>query len=291
MQAESIKIITPKKIILNGFIFGPKRTKIIYIFLHGLSGNLFSRIELADKLSTSGAAALVFNNRGHGLINKFRKINPRRPNDFQVEVMGEVHEVFEDCIDDIDGAINTALEKGYKKIVLVGHSTGCNKISYYLSKKSPDAVLGGILLAPMSDYADARNNFTAEVLHKATVEAEKLVSLGKPHELFSLELWPDLIDAQRFLSLYTPESKEEIFSYALQSKKPVVLKKISKPLLVALAEEDEFADRPMREILNWFKETLVGKAAEIIMIKKSIHSFKGHESKLRKIILDWVKNI
>jgi alpha-beta hydrolase superfamily lysophospholipase len=291
MEAKVIKIVTPKNIALHGFIFGPKRAKTIYIFFHGLSGNLFSRIKLVEKMAVDGAAAMVFDNRGHGLINKFRKINPKNPEEYETVVIGQVHEVFEDCVDDIDGTIKVALEQGYKKIILVGHSTGCNKISYYLSKKSPAAVEGAVLLAPMSDYADTKKFTDPKVLAKATLAARNLVKAGKPHELLPKNLWPNLVDAQRFLSLFTPESKEEIFSYAVPTKKPSVMLKIQKPLLVILAGEDQFTDRPMIEIFTWFKKVLANQAAEVLMIKKSLHSFSGHETKMKKIIFDWMKSL
>ena len=38
---------------------------------------------------------------------------------------------FTDCLLDIEGAINYAKEKGYKDIILEGHSYGCNKVIYY----------------------------------------------------------------------------------------------------------------------------------------------------------------
>ncbi len=291
MEAKFIKIETPKHLVLNGFIFGPKKNKIIFIFLHGLSGSLFSRITLMEKMTSSGATVMTFNNRGHGLINQFRKINPHKPEEYNSVAIGKAHEVFEECVDDIDGAINLARKEGYKKIVLVGHSTGCNKISYYLSKKSPDDIIGGILLAPMSDYADFIKFTDGKIAKTITEEAKKLVVAGKHHELLSDQIYPYYADAQRFLSLYTPNSNEEIFSYAVPAKKPTILLKIKKPLLVVLAGNDQFSDRPMTEIFNWFKETLNNKIAQVIMIKKSLHGFAGYETKLKNEIFNWTKNL
>lgn len=291
MQAEVVKIITPQRIVLHGFIFGPKRVKTIYIFLHGLSGNLFSRIALAEKMAADGAAVLVFNNRGFGLINQFRKINSRRPNEYESILMGQAHEVFEDCIDDIDGAINTVLKLGYKKVILVGHSTGCNKAAYYLAKKNPDCVSGAVFLAPMSDYADAVKFTDSKIFNCALKEARKLVAAKKSKSLLPETYWSRPIDAQRFLSLFTPESIEEMFSYAVPNKKPIILQKIKKPFLVVLAGEDQFTDRPMPEVFAWFRKALIGKQAELLLIKKSLHNFSGYEVKLKNIIFAWIKKL
>ncbi|HZJ41090.1 MAG TPA: alpha/beta fold hydrolase [Candidatus Saccharimonadales bacterium] len=291
MEAKNIKIITPQKIILQGFIFGSRRVKTIYILLHGLSGNLFSRLELVEKMTADGAAVMVFNNRGHGLINQFRKINPRQSDIYDSLIIGEAHEAFADCIDDIDGAINTALDNGYRKIILLGHSTGCNKIAYYLSKKNPASVLGAILLAPMSDYADAIKFTEPKIFQRALKTARKLVADGKSQTLLPEKYWSRPISAQRFLSLFTPESVEEMFSYAVPNKKSQILQKIKKPFLVVLAGADQFTDRPMMEVLAWFKKVLINKNTELLMIKKSLHSFSGQETKLKNLIFKFVKSL
>jgi alpha-beta hydrolase superfamily lysophospholipase len=291
MEAKNIKIITPQKIVLQGFIFGSQKVKTIYILLHGLGGNLFSRLELVEKMTASGAAVMVFNNRGSGLINKFRKINPHQSDVYDSLIIGETHEIFTECIDDIDGAIKTALDNGYRKIILVGHSTGCNKAAYYLSKKNPVSIKGAILLAPMSDYADAVKFTEPKVFQRALKTARKLVADGKPQALLPEKYWSRPISAQRFLSLFTPESTEEIFSYAVPSKQPQILQKIKKPFLVVLAGEDQFTDRPMTEVFAWFKQTLINKNAKVLMIKKSPHGFLGQEAKLKNLIFKFVKSL
>ena len=113
-----------------------------------------------------------------------------------------------------------------KEIYLAGHSTGCQKSVYYAIKKADRAVKGLILLAPISDYAAERMRNTKGTLLRATTVAQKLVKAGKKHDLLPKNVWHGVIDAQRFLSLYTPTSAEEIFSYAQPKKNPSVLKKV-----------------------------------------------------------------
>jgi hypothetical protein len=103
-------------------------------------------------------------------------------------------------------------------------------------------------------------------------------------------IWEYTLDAQRFLSLYTPESVEEIFTYA-SGKDPKILRQAGKPLLTILAAEDEFCDRPIKEIADWFKENMVGKKCETKIIKESFHNFSGHESKINRFIKNWIAKI
>jgi len=65
----------------------------------------------------------------------------------------------------------------------------------------------------MSDYSYAVSSEKPS-LEQAVEQAEKLVKSGKPHELLPPSYSEDLLDAQRYLSLYTPDSEEEIFTYA-----------------------------------------------------------------------------
>ena len=289
MSAKPIQIETPDKLLLDGFIFRGRNKELIYIFIHGLGGNLFSRMELIEKIVASGASAMAFNNRGSGLFNRFRKINKRSLKGYDSFMAGSSAEVFKDSFQDIKGAVNLAKKEKYKKIILVGHSTGSNKVAYYLSKINDDLVKGGILLAPMSDCAFVKKQTNLRILNKATKKAKDMVVAGKSHDFLPFKLWPYLITAQRFLSLFTSISLEEVFSYR-ESKKSKVLGLIKKPLLVILAQNDEFADREMLEIFTWFQDNLP-KNARLISIVDAFHSFSGKTNVLKKHILNWSKDL
>jgi hypothetical protein len=114
-----------------------------------------------------------------------------------------------------------------------------------------------------------------------------MVKNNKSSELMSSSFWPIPTNAQRFLSLFTAESAEEIFSYA-SGKNPRILKSFKKPLLVILAASDEYQDRPISEISTWFQNVLVKKKDEIKIINKAPHNFSGYASELKKVINKWL---
>jgi len=278
-----IQIETPKKCILDGLLLGPKKIKTVFIFIHGLGGSLFSQMKLANSLISKNHSVIVFNNKGFGTINKIKKINKKNDKGYENITGGFAHEVFTDCVDDIDGAVNYALKIGAKEIVLVGHSTGCQKSVYYLSKRKKSKVSGAVLLAPMSDFAHMIASTETKKYKQLIATAKSMVKNNKSSELMPSNLCPLPIDAQRFLSLFTSESQEEIFSYA-SKKEPKILKSIKKPLLIILAGNDEYMDRPMTEIFSWFKNVLAGKESEVKIINKAPHNFIGHVLDLKKII-------
>ncbi len=289
MNTEIVKIETPKKFILNGIFFGSKKAANVFIFIHGLGGSLFGHVGLAEKLVDNNNSILIFNNRGNGVISKTYQLD-KKSDKYKSHKIGMAHEVFADCIDDINGVVEYVQTLGVKNIFLMGHSTGCQKSIFYLSKKQKSAVKGVLLLAPMSDFADTFAFTDRKIYNKAVSFAEKLIKDGKEHDLLPEKIWPDTIDAQRFISLFTPDSVEEIFSYA-SNKTPKLLKSVKLPKLVVLAENDEYKDRDISEITNWFEESLVGNNAEIKVIKNANHSFKESTDEVSVEIKKWIKKI
>jgi len=300
-----MNIITPKKYILNGLWFGSGQPQKLFIFVHGLTANAFSNHDLVVPLAGKGAAAMTFSNRGHDIIATIYPVDKKSeaPPPHGRGVLGYVskkgcksiiagmaHEVFTDCVDDIQGAVHFARSRGVKNIYLVGHSTGCQKIIYYLARAKPiSAIKGAVLLCPLSDYSSAKKFTNPRVLGRATKIARELVKQKRPHELLPGNAWPDIIDAQRFLSLYTPDSKEEMFTYARPNVIPKTLHQIKVPILTVLAEKDEYGDIQPSAMLDWFKGHIMAADASFAVVKDALHDFDGLGYKVVKIISNWAK--
>lgn len=94
-------------------------------------------------LSENNIGFIYTHNRGHSIENDILM------KDGTYARYGCMYEIFEGCIYDIDLAIQTAKDKGYKKYILMGHSYGCNKVIYYYYKKHPDIL--GMILASAPD--------------------------------------------------------------------------------------------------------------------------------------------
>lgn len=283
----AVEVITPKKYKLGGLWFGPARPKQVIIFTHGLASSALNQHPLVEPWVDKNTAVITFSNRGHDKITKLRRVANTKKGYTSI-LAGEAHEVFTDCVDDIQGVIDFAKQQGVKEIYLAGHSTGCQKSVYYASKGADKAVKGLILLAPMSDYAATVMLEGEAKLAKATKTARAMVKVGKKHELLPHAIWNDVVDAQRFLSLYTPDSVEEIFSYAQPKKNPSALKKVQLPMLVILGENDEFGDRPVKDIAAWF-EKHVNSNSKVQILPDVLHGFFGGEKKAAKMVSDWLK--
>lgn len=278
--AHVVEIVTPKKLLLNGLWFGPKKPKRVIIWIHGLASSAFSKLDIVEKLVDADTAVLTFNNRGHDTVTRVLQLTGKKKT--KKVLAGAAHEVFTDCIDDIEGAVNFAKKQGAKTIYLAGHSTGAQKSAYFAAKGGK-GIHGVILLAPMSDYAVAVHKDPFSVT-AGTRAARKLVAEGKKHTMVP-GWW---MDAQRFLSLHTPESTEEIFSYAQSEKRPKIYKSITVPVLVLLPEKDEYRDRPIRAIAAWFEKHTRSRFFKINIIPKAEHNFLLYEAQVAQSMKEWI---
>lgn len=286
-MAEIVEFITPDKVILTGLWLGEKQSDTAYIVIHGLGGNVFSMRELAQHLVTKNSSVLLFNNRGHDLISRIKRVDKRNKKGTTSFPGGAAHEEFIESVDDIAGAVQFAQSQGAKKIILVGHSTGCQKAVYFAARKNNQSRINGIvLLSPLSDFAGIIESVGLENYENLLKIAKALVDSGNPHTLLPGSIWREAIDAQRFLSLYTPTSTEEIFSYVTPEKKSVY-SKIKIPHLVIFGEVDEYRDRPVKQILKWFDTHQNSNHYQSKIIENGTHGFDGQEKEVVNIIINW----
>ena len=61
-------------------------------------------------LINDSTMALFFCNRGHDKITSVKKLN-RSVKGYEMELAGGAHELFTDCVDDIQGAIDLLVQK------------------------------------------------------------------------------------------------------------------------------------------------------------------------------------
>lgn len=284
--AHVIEIVTPKKFILNGLWFGPAKPKRAIIFVHGLTSSAFSGSAMrGGLLDIKGTAVITFNNRGFESVTSVKE---KKGKETVYHTMGGTHEVFTECVDDIQGAINLVTKAGVKEIFLAGHSTGCQKSIYWASKTGGKGVQGIILFAPISDYSSETKADSRGRLKESTALARKLVKEGKAHELLPRTASPImLLDAQRFLSLYTQESDEEIFCYA-HDKEPKAYQSVRLPILTVFASSDEYADVPTSNMAEWFSVQSRSKRFAYAIIPKVKHSFRGGEAGITKAVKKWI---
>jgi alpha-beta hydrolase superfamily lysophospholipase len=178
MKGEIVRFSTEDGLKLQGVLLEPEsKADTALIHVHGWVGNFYEN-KLIDFVAravvNNGMAFLTFNNRGAGMITDFSTNEKKK-----YKRVGGSLEVFEDCVFDIHAAIDFLSERGYNKIILEGHSLGCQKSVYYMHKNGDDRVRGMVLLAPVDDADYVKRELGAEKYEKSLKIAGDMIKNGE----------------------------------------------------------------------------------------------------------------
>ena len=253
MNQELVRIMSIDEIEQPGILSTPKdSTDKIVIHVHGLNGNFYENRfldTLAKSYTDKNYAFLTFNNRGRDFITELLK-----ENDFTI--IGGSLERFKDCILDIEGVINWVKEKGYKEIILEGHSYGCNKVLYYYNNKKDESIKKIVLLAPCDIPSEGKKFLSEEEYKIAKEESTRLVNEGKENELIDFSVMAnDKIAAGTYYYDFLPGGENDFIRYVDgKNGKSEVLNSIDIPILVVFGDADECVlTQPIDVVMSYTK--------------------------------------
>ncbi|KAI0128478.1 hypothetical protein BJ170DRAFT_682269 [Xylariales sp. AK1849] len=153
-----------------------------------------------------------------------------------------------DDVADISAVVNYLRGLGRQKIVLMGHSTGCQDIMEYTSPKYSDLadVDALILQAPVADRGAMELTMGIVALEESVKAAKDLVASGKGHERMPLQYIPKPfydtpISASRWYALTASDGEDNYFSHDLpQAVAGPYWNRIERPLLILQSGRDEY---------------------------------------------------
>lgn len=253
---------------LDGFwVTGKKPGRSLLIFVHGMGSNFYKSkfkkawMRLGPK---NGLDVFCFNNRG-----------------CESDVCDER---FKDCIPDIDAALNFARQKKYKRIILLGHSTGCQKITYYQHRRRPADVSALILTAIGDDMAIAKRDLGRNYTRWLN-RARQLAAKGKGET----RLPPNCLNfsARRFISAVDPnETEANLFCFDGDMR---IFSRLKLPLLAVLPEMEQYACIPVSDMADRLKVKSGSSRMDCALIPDADHSFHGQEEICVKVCLNWLR--
>lgn len=257
-----------KEIRLDGFWrHGPKRADTLLIFVHGMYSNFYSSMlkkELFRQCLKAGCDCFSFNNRGAEERVRYEK--------------------FEDCLRDLDAVLRWGQSKGYRRFILLGHSTGCQKITFYQARRQDTRVKGIVLLAPGDDYAIARRDAGASFKRRVKT-ARALVAAGRGDELMPSDCM--CFSARRYLSIADPNNNEaKVFDYAGGLYH---FRRLKCPVLLLFGAEEQYACLPVETMHDILREAAKTDDFTDIIISGGDHSFHGVERLVVGQLLKWVQ--
>lgn len=272
--------ITEDEIELEGTYFDSKKKDICILFVHGQAQSILNNsfaYKLGKYLSSRGISFLYGHNRGHNYINCLHK------KDGSLLVEGATFEIFEDSLKDIDVWVKNIKKFGYKKIILMGHSLGCNKALYYLNKKE---MVDGLILASAPDMVGITKKEESNFL-EILKEAEAAVKRGKPRYILSNLLGEtDYISAATFINENMENSNIDNFPI---ERNPLVFSQLSKvniPIL-SFAGSLEYPTYLKQDILK--DKAINSEDFTYKIIEGANHFYYGKEEELNELIYNWMK--
>lgn len=289
MNCSLEEIVTKDGLLVQGIYSEPKiKKRRAVLWMHGLSSAFYHEVKLTkllvEALETKGWGFAHFNSRGHDLLSGIRKKDSTSPYGYSYYQAGAGAEIFKECILDIDAGIDFLIAKGYDEIVLIGHSTGANKVCYYAATQNNPHVVSSILSGPMSDRLNSSD------AKQYLPFMKKLIREGKGDSLLlGYHFFP--ITPKRFISLFDPRSSEDVFDYGEKEPKLVAFSKIKIPLLVLLSQNDEVSDRPVGEIQKAFDNHTTSSVYKSVIIPKALHRYTGHEAEVVSEIISWITSL
>lgn len=290
MNVEFVRFTTPDNIELQGWLTNADGDTAA-IHMHGMSGNGYENIFL-DNLhamyKSLGITFLSIDNRGRGIISSFWQQNKLSPWGEGTKLGGSCYEVMEDCIHDINGAINYLKSIGKTRFILQGHSLGCTKVVYYMNTQDVSNIEKVILLAPTDMVAWASRDSRHE---EYIAKANELIAAGRPTALVSAQCWPDEtpLSAQTYLSICVQATPADIYGAQVGG---APLSRIIVPMLIAYGSDDIGITQTDGSIDKWkarTKDAINVEGTEISVIGGASHSFKNYEDKLVAAIHDFVE--
>lgn len=280
---------------LMGVHYESQNKDIAVLAIHGMSGNViedyFCNV-VGKMLAENGIGFIYSHNRGYNHINDIATSELQEKGGYKTVRIGVNYEIFEDCLLDIDAWVEETRKLGYKKIILLGHSLGCNKVIYYFSQRKPKDVLGVILASPPDMVGQLKPDYQPDrdELYK---EAKENMKNGEPRKLLSKMLWDwYYLSSQTFLSLFTEGSNADNLPVMQNPEKWPQLASINVPILAFMGEYDDIAIRRLSEDLELIKSKATGtKEFTQTMISKASHVYDGQEKAVAEVILNWVKSL
>ncbi len=260
--------------------FESKVKDICVICIHGMCGtivdNYFATV-WGKVLSEKNIGFIYEHNRGHSIENDIVMM------DGSFKRYGCMYEVFEDCIYDIDLAIQTAKDKGYKRIILLGHSYGCNKVIYYYYKKHPNIL--GIILASAPDMISS--HLLLEPDYKELLsEAKKNIDNSEPTKLLHKMIEDYMyMSSLTYYNWYNENSNLDNLPVISNKEHWEQFETIDVPILTFSGSNEE----DYYQHLDLLKDRALNcKNFEYKIIDNTGHTYKNKEKEIANFIFNWI---
>jgi alpha-beta hydrolase superfamily lysophospholipase len=258
---------------LHGALFTPpEKSDLALIFVHGVAMNFYlpPLFNFGQELAARGYHSFVINTRGHDWISRAGNLT---------KFGGSAYEMLEDCVADLDGAIDFLKHRHYRRFVLIGHSLGAIKsIIYQGTQRRQDIISIVSCSAPKQFYSE--RVVRQPVFRELIAQAERMVSEGSAEALMSVGVGatPGIFTARTHLNKYGKDDRNDCRPHA---------KNVGCPLLaLAGGAEPAFFHEYAKEIV-----AAAGGRSTYEHVDGANHFYNRHTREFVEIIDRWLRRL
>ncbi len=273
-NAELLSFMTSDRETLHGLLFradASPQPDLALVMIHGVAMNFYTGPlpVFAEALAGRGHHAFSINSRGHDWIARGGDLTAFR---------GATYENFEECVLDVDAAIDRMKQEGYARFVLVGHSLGSVKSLYYQGTRRREDVVGVISCSAPRQFYAARAVEDPE-FEARMANAEGRVAEGRGEEYLRAPASgaTGLFTYRTYVSKYGRHETNDVRRHAA---------KLGCPLLVTAGEMEAAY---FREYARELTESAGPERGTCIIVPGANHFYSGCDAFMIDALDGWLK--
>jgi hypothetical protein len=276
MAYPIVEVETVDKLSLFGLLSELTGSKTLYLNIHGSGSSFFCEVfqqVFFDELPKLGVDVLFTNNRGSYSLDSWQDA-------------GSALEIFEESLMDIEAWIEWAVEQGYTKIILSGHSHGTEKVVYYMNNGKYKDKVTALVLMGFCDSVGTQQNFEKTITIDLMAEAREKLTNGKGYELLTGHRRANCgelpISASSYINYFSKDSElSKTTPFRLNSTLPMI-RNINVPMLATIGDHEEYTIIPITEAMKLLEKE--NGNIRVHQIMGSNHVYKGFQQNLIDII-------
>ncbi|CAD0113821.1 unnamed protein product [Aureobasidium uvarum] len=197
-------------------------------------------------------------------------------------------------VNEISSLVSHFRQQGKQKIVIMGHSTGCQDCMHYFAsqdKRGDRAAVDGVILqAPVSDREAIAMDMDPADLDNANAMANTWCREGKGEHILPLNITSsnfgrNPVTARRWVALACKGGEDDYFSSDLPDQTlKSTFGKVDKPLLILYGEEDEYVPATVdrKALVNKWIPLVKGKVDEQSkeLLSGASHNLNGDDQEV-----------
>ena len=239
-------------------------------FLHGRSMNFYVGVQrfAAAELVDAGYDVLAMNRRSAGVAGIRDSFDG----------VGDAWTLWREHRMDVEAAVKHLKDRGYRRIIMAGHSQGGLLAADYAAK---DALVAGLILAsPASAFLGLPAAFPEADRERVVEQARAMVAQGRARELILLPAWPWIMSAEAIVDPLVPGAASPLDD---------LLARYAGPLLVFCGDAGH--DARLLPGARAAYERSPSRAKHLEVLAGCDHFYVGFEDRVIALLREWLAKL